>query len=923
MTVDRLARQQELFERALDVAPVRRDAFVERECAGDAKLLAVMRDLLAAHAGPGSPIDASAKDALSVDDAPRPPRDVSVHTCGARADDFAWAALLEQLSARGPAYARYVVQGELARGGMGVVHRVYDADARRVVAMKRLLDPNDAPAGEGAGAHLVVDRRLGRFLEEAQVTSQLNHPGIVPVHEIGVDDRGRAYFTMEMVRGEDLRHVLDKVRKGEDGWNTTRALTVLLRVCEAVAFAHDRGVIHRDLKPSNVMVGRYGEVYVMDWGLARVLSQDDTHDVRIRPPAERVRSERDNTRNDAPRSPLVTMDGDVIGTPAYMAPEQARGERVGPAADVYGIGAILYHLLTGRPPYSPPGTTPDRQEIWQRVQSGSPPTVSSIAPSVSSELDAICDKAMAHVINDRYPSVSELADDLRAYLELRVVSAYATGPIAQLGKWVARNRAAAGIATALFAALLFTGWLYVDRRATLSDMEGMKEIRRQLQQIVGVKTHDDLTSRIDELWPASPDQIRTMEEWLRDAKELTERLSAFRSTARELLVRGTPQPTGEYSFDDDMDRWWHETLGSLITGIEELNAPDEFGATIANVEKRLAFARTIRDRSITRYQQEWDAAITAIADRSRSGAYDGLVIREQLGLVPLGPNPASGLWEFWHVETGARPKRAPSGEFVVTGDTGLVLVLIPGGAFLMGAQSSSPAEPNHDPLAETHESTESGRCVRIALDPFFLSKYEMTQGQWEGFTGANPSWFAASWPDLTGSNNPVDQVTWIDGDRELRRLGLVLPTEAQWEYACRARTSSAWSFGAEMEAIVDHGNTSDASFGRMGLADAAFETFDDGHGVPAPVGSFRPNAFGLLDMHGNLWEWCKDGYRNYDAPPRPGDGERVTAPESTRIARGGGWKHRAAMSRSATRSQQTQENHSASIGVRPARTLDP
>ena len=201
------------------------------------------------------------------------PPTVDVETGGG--DTNAWEATLAQLRSRGPNWARYVDEGEVARGGMGAIRRVFDQDVRRPLALKVMLGEADAPADDGS---------LGRFLEEAQVTGQLDHPGIVPVHEVGVDAEDRVYFTMKLVKGEDLRSVFESVADPNDhDWTTTRALNVMLRVCEAMAYAHEKGVIHRDLKPGNVMVGKYGEAYVMDWGLAKVLGREDKHDLRIRP----------------------------------------------------------------------------------------------------------------------------------------------------------------------------------------------------------------------------------------------------------------------------------------------------------------------------------------------------------------------------------------------------------------------------------------------------------------------------------------------------------------------------------------------------------------------------------------------------------------------------------------------------------------
>jgi serine/threonine protein kinase len=252
------------------------------------------------------------------------------------------AEMHERLKGRRSPYERYRIDGEIARGGMGKVVNAWDGDLRRHVAMKVVLDESTNAAHDASGRR----RRLARFLEEAQITGQLDHPGIVPVHELGLDAEGRLYFTLKLVRGRDLRAIFGLVRTGAEGWNQTRALGVLLRVCEAMAFAHERGVIHRDLKPANIMVGRHGETYVMDWGLARVLGEEDPRDLRIdtsTTAASHVASDRHDATHETPGSPLLTVDGEVIGTPQYMPPEQAQGEleRIGPPSDVYASARVL------------------------------------------------------------------------------------------------------------------------------------------------------------------------------------------------------------------------------------------------------------------------------------------------------------------------------------------------------------------------------------------------------------------------------------------------------------------------------------------------------------------------------------------------------------------------------------------------------
>ncbi len=294
----------------------------------------------------------------------------------------------------------------------------------------------------------VDSKTLGRFLEEAQVTGQLDHPGIVPVHELGLDSEGQVYFTMKLVKGQDLKAIFDLVHEGKEGWTQTKALGVLLKVCEAMAFAHDKRVIHRDLKPANVMVGKFGEVYVMDWGLARVEGREDRRDLRMQSDSitsRSVHTDRREAKEADLDSPLVTMDGTVVGTPYYMPPEQAagEGEKIDARSDVYAVGAMLYHVLTGQMPYHTSGQRPSPHTVLAMVLQGPPQSVHQMNPKCSAELEAICEKAMARQRENRYADMGELADDLRAFMEDRVVRAHRTGALVEFRKWVKRNRSLA------------------------------------------------------------------------------------------------------------------------------------------------------------------------------------------------------------------------------------------------------------------------------------------------------------------------------------------------------------------------------------------------------------------------------------------------------------------------------------------------
>ena len=212
---------------------------------------------------------------------------------------------------------RYELRGKIAEGGMGTIIKVWDPNLRRHLALKTIAGRQRESSD--SASHLTQARLVHRFLEEAQITGQLVHPGIVPVHDLGIDSKGRVYFTMRLVRGRDFEEILELLQSEEDGWTRTRALRVLLTVCEAVAFAHSKGVVHRDLKPANVMVGKFGETYVMDWGLARVLAGGDTKDVRPRRDAAAstvVATERADVREE---SPSLSCAGSPIARQSVIA----------------------------------------------------------------------------------------------------------------------------------------------------------------------------------------------------------------------------------------------------------------------------------------------------------------------------------------------------------------------------------------------------------------------------------------------------------------------------------------------------------------------------------------------------------------------------------------------------------------------------
>lgn len=342
-----------------------------------------------------------------------------------------------ELPAAATMSGRYLLLDEVGRGGMGVVLRVWDTVMERSLAMKVLAaDTSDNDSSDDSKGV------VRRFVDEARLAGRLEHPGVVPVHDLYVDPDGQVFFTMPMIEGLDLSEVFDRVARGDAGWSSARAIGIILQVCEIVGYAHSHGVVHRDLTPGNVRVGTFGEIYVIDWGLAKVVGRTDRKTVR-----RQLTPLTDKTEGD------VTLAGTVMGTPSYMPPEQAEGrvDDISFASDIYAVGAMLYRLLTGRAPYSDPKRTTKPQEIVQLVRRGPPPQVESLASTVPAEVAAICAKAMQRDPNDRYPSMAAMAEDLRAFLEGRVVRAYQYGPLAEFWKLVLRNR---GLSIAIGSAVL-------------------------------------------------------------------------------------------------------------------------------------------------------------------------------------------------------------------------------------------------------------------------------------------------------------------------------------------------------------------------------------------------------------------------------------------------------------------------------------
>ena len=365
---------------------------------------------------------------------------------GHPADRSAWLAVILG-TAELPVVARehYQHLGEFARGGLGRIVRARDQRTGRVVALKEMIVASNVAAR--------------RFAREALITANLQHPAIVPVYELGRWPSGEPFYAMKLVSGKSFQDVLASTKRLDE---RLALLPVLVAVAQALAYAHERHVIHRDLKPANILVGDFGETVVIDWGLAKTIGEPDPVD------------------DDEPAGIRAVLDssqtrlGAVLGTPAYMAPEQARGDAVDERADVYAIGAMLYSLIAGHSPYADRKLKTSK-DIIAAVVDGGPTALREREAGAPLDLVAIVAKAMARDPAARYASATELADELRRFTTGQLVQAHHYGRKTLLLRWLARHRAPVIVGGVLASLLAIVAVLGVN--GVVSERDRVREQR--------------------------------------------------------------------------------------------------------------------------------------------------------------------------------------------------------------------------------------------------------------------------------------------------------------------------------------------------------------------------------------------------------------------------------------------------------------
>lgn len=770
----------------------------------------------------------------------------------------------------------YRIERLIGRGAQGRVFLAHDEHLGRAVALKVV------PRSPFADDH------APRFRREAEFAASLDHPGLCTIYDMGRDD-AIEWIALRHVPGRTLA---ERIREAAPGLlDCQEVIAIGEQAARALHVAHEAGIIHRDIKPSNLMVTPDGDVVILDFGIARHEAATDA----------------------------LTQTSQVPGTPAYMAPEAFRltPSQLGRSIDVWGLGVTLYEALTGRRAFE--GST--RETLVRSIEDTEPPRPSALRSEVGSDLDCVISTALAKESHRRYRTALELAEDLRRVRERRPILARPASAWVHLDRFCRRNPELAGALLALLIVLAVgmftTAALLIDVKRTLKQKE---TALAEFSQLADQKVARDLIALERELWPATPERVADLERWLTRANDVIAR----RDQHVAILMR---EAASDESIDpraSERDSWLRDQLSQLLRDLDRLSEQ------VPAVSSRLELARTVRQTTIEDRVAEWSRAQAAVAADPRFRNADGtprLRLEPQLGLIPLGPDPDSGLEEFAVLSTGAPPVRDPAtGRITVTNDMALVLVLLPGGDVTLGAFTPSVDHPLGSPRVDPDALDYESPPLTVRLDPFLLSKFELTQGQWFRHTGERPSSYGIDSQLVAADSadrHPLETVDALRAERVLTQLGLELPTEAQWEYAARAGTDTIYSTGNSAASLQGFANLADR-YAREhdGSPNWQYsEELNDGYTAHAPVGTFAANRFGLHEMIGNVNEICRDTWQDWKlVPPRDGDGES-RGNEGVRACRGGDYGSGIGHARSASRLGIATKSATHSHGFRPSRRI--
>lgn len=759
---------------------------------------------------------------------------------------------------------------KIGSGGMGTVYEAVQISLKRRVALK-VLPP-----------HLsFCDEAVMKFRREAMAGGRQSHPCIVAIFAVG-QHRGTHYIAQELVQnGCTLADRLEDLRKEEDFPNDyyREAAELIAEVADALQHAHDTGVIHRDVKPSNILLTPEGRPKVTDFGLAKV--------------------------EDAL---ALSRSGEFAGTPYYMSPEQAASQRIGidHRTDIFSLGVTFYEMLTLERPFE--GET--KEEVLKKILLKEPKDPRKLFSHVPRDLATICLKAMEKDPTNRYPTMTDFAEEIERYLAHGRIFTKPAGLVTKAWRRIKRNRIRVAVWT-LVIALLAALYVVVGTSAgdppeemdetagqsadvDLGRGEPIERLRRieLIAQSMNTLSVDVLSRCLEEL-PILKGELsdelsliscnQLSKSFRKRLDELEAKVALDVLESRKDVLQGNEEtlreaqgemalwsanvPAVEQARCSALNTWIEAELGFLAiesyltSPIEEIDDLDQVKSAL---EAYVASFEGVRDTGVA------SDKLQEINELRESRAYQYMITGFRLD----------------RAETFTCGDKTNTVEIYVHQRTGLEFVLVPGGSFMMGS-------PEDDEDREEDE----GPPFKATVKPFLICRTECTQAAWDLVGGED----SRRW---RGELLPMENVTWNECSTWCRKAGLRLPSEVEWEYACRAGTTTRYFYGDERS------RTDEYSFG---------ETSEK---LTRPVGQKKTNAFGLHDMQCNVWEWCEDRYHaSYSgAPTDGGPWDQVSGSEG-RVGRGGGWYFGALCSRAARRGSFEAETRDDLLGFRPAFSL--
>jgi serine/threonine protein kinase/formylglycine-generating enzyme required for sulfatase activity len=811
----------------------------------------------------------------------------------------------------------------LGEGAMGLVYLAERrSEIRQLVALKVIK--------------LGMDSKevLARFDLERQALAVMNHDAIAKIFDAGTTPTGQPFFVMERVEGAPLARYCDDHRL-----SIRERIALIQQICAGVEHAHQKGVLHRDLKPGNILVCRKDDRHVakiIDFGLARATNRQLVQQTVLTEEGRMLGTPEYMSPEQALGNDVeIDTRTDIYSLGAILY-EQLSGQLPFPTERLRRLGLLeIQRTIREEDPPRPSTRIGASKEVAEHAAERRRTDPEMLRADLRSDLDWIVMKALSKEPERRYASVGELSKDLENYLGGMPVIARPPSTSYRLSRFVRRNKVqvAAGIVVLLVATIgSVVSLLFAGRAGRLA--------ADYARLLVGAEL-DAFDYRAAAAQPAWPEQVGELQQLVELGERLLEQLPAqadfmamrraghaTTGAARRDPQRG-PHPEGDlhwrlaYEADlltyqirdtgasalakaagerelervrvriaevedrirlsnsvelaDDRERFLYDLIESQQARLRRVAEE-----TLPDLRFRLAQARGIQAASIDDHQARWVETIEAIAATPR---YGGLRLKPQAGLVPLGQDPRSLLFEFGHIPSGQVPTRdGQTGALQFDAAPSMVFVLIPPGSVRFGFCDGM--DPN-------------GREPDLQVGAFFLSKYELSRAQWERLANGVSGLRLIDGGVLDLRNRfdepdkPANGITWNMAEALLRRHGLVLPTEVEWEYACKAGTISLWYTGNDPGGLLGHANLGDAEL-------------DDGVRGLTPVVKLAANPFGLHQILGNVVEWCSDCR---DGSP------------GLKALRGGSWERTLDESTSTKRDHAVPTLTTREIGLRPARRL--